>query len=84
MSAWVFAPLATATAAALVLYVLRTFVLRRANPAKWSMAVLPVAVFITTWVNIYFVFTKVRARGLDSVFTLQLQWPPGACVVAGS
>ncbi len=57
--AWVFAPLATASAAALIMYLCRTFVLRRNNPARLAMFVLPLAVFITTWINIYFVFTKV-------------------------
>jgi sodium-dependent phosphate transporter len=61
--AWVFAPIATAIAAALTLWLLRTFVLRRPNPAKLSMFVLPLSVFLTTWICIYFVFTKVcRAR----------------------
>jgi hypothetical protein len=48
---WIFAPFATAAAAALIVFLMRTFVLRRPNPAKWSLAVLPVAVFITSWVS---------------------------------
>jgi phosphate/sulfate permease len=49
--AWVFAPLATASASALIMVLCRTLVLRRPNPAKWAMVVLPLAVFITTWVS---------------------------------
>lgn len=64
--AWVFAPLATASAAALIMYLCRTFVLRRQNPARLAMMVLPLAVFITTWINIYFVFTKGAKKLLTS------------------
>ena len=51
VSAWLFAPVATALAAAIIVFLMRTFVLRRPNPAKWSLAVLPVSVFLTSWVS---------------------------------
>jgi hypothetical protein len=60
---WIFAPIATATASAITVLLLRTFVLRRPNPAKLSLFVLPIAVFITSWICIYFVFTKVCRAG---------------------
>ncbi len=57
--AWFFAPLATAAASALIMSLIRSFVLRQQSPAKKALIVLPLAVFVTLWVNIYFVFTKV-------------------------
>jgi phosphate/sulfate permease len=51
VSAWIFAPLATAAAAALIMVLCRTLVLRRPNPARLAMFVLPLAVFLTTWVS---------------------------------
>jgi solute carrier family 20 (sodium-dependent phosphate transporter) len=56
---WFVAPVLTAAASALVFAFCRFVVLRRANGLKLAYYVLPAAVFITTFVNTYFVFTKV-------------------------
>ena len=55
---WVFSPLLTATASATIFWLCRTFVLRRQNASKKALYVLPLAVFGTSWINIYFVLTK--------------------------
>lgn len=55
---WVFSPLLTGTASALIFLLCRTFVLRRRNASRKALYVLPVAVFGTSWINIYFVLTK--------------------------
>jgi solute carrier family 20 (sodium-dependent phosphate transporter) len=55
---WVFSPLLTAVASATIFLLCRTFVLRRQNASKKALYVLPIAVFGTTWINVYFVLTK--------------------------
>lgn len=55
---WAFSPVLTGIASALVFTLCRTLVLRRKESAIKALWVLPLAVFLTTWVNIYFVFTK--------------------------
>jgi sodium-dependent phosphate transporter len=62
---WFIAPILTAAASALVFLVCRTLVLRRENGEKLAYVVLPFAVFLTTWVNMYFVFTKGAKKMLD-------------------
>jgi solute carrier family 20 (sodium-dependent phosphate transporter) len=59
---WFVAPVLTASASAGIFAICRQFILRRSNGVARSYYVLPLAVFITTWVNIYFVLTKVRAK----------------------
>eukprot|EP00245_Coleochaete_scutata_P015149 TRINITY_DN663_c0_g1_i1.p1 TRINITY_DN663_c0_g1~~TRINITY_DN663_c0_g1_i1.p1 ORF type:complete len:648 (-),score=96.18 TRINITY_DN663_c0_g1_i1:684-2627(-) len=55
---WFFSPVLTGLAAAAIFLICRTLVLRRER--SWIMAlwVLPIAVFATSFINIYFVFTK--------------------------
>lgn len=55
---WVFSPLLTATASAIIFLLCRTFVLRRRYASRKALYVLPIAVFGTSWINIYFVLTK--------------------------
>jgi len=55
---WVFSPVLTGTAAAIIFFLCRTFVLRRQESSKKALWVLPIAVFGTSWINIYFVLTK--------------------------
>ena len=62
---WVFSPLLTATASATIFMLCRTFVLRRQNASKKALYVLPVAVFGTTWINVYFVLTKGAKKLID-------------------
>ena len=51
-------PVLTGAVSATLFFTLRTLVLRRSNAAMLSLFVLPLAVFITFFINIYFVFTK--------------------------
>jgi len=62
---WVFSPLLTAVASATIFFLCRTFVLRRQNASKKSLYVLPVAVFGTSWINVYFVLTKGAKKLID-------------------
>ena len=55
---WVFSPLLTASASAIIFLLCRTFVLRRQNASKKALYILPLAVFGTSWINVYFVLTK--------------------------
>lgn len=56
--AWVFAPVLTATASAILFIICRTLVLRRKNAYMLAFLVLPVAVGLTVWINVYFIFVK--------------------------
>ena len=64
--AWFFAPTTTAVAAALLFLIVRTFVLRSANSYQRSFWLLPIFVFLTMFICIYFVFTKGAAATLNS------------------
>lgn len=55
---WLISPVLTAIASSTVFGLCKYLVLRRKNPMHKSAIVLPFAVFLTMWVNIYFVFTK--------------------------
>jgi sodium-dependent phosphate transporter len=61
---WFIAPLLTGLASAITFSSLRILVLRRARSTQFSYYVLPFAVFLTTWVNMYFVFAKGAAKTL--------------------
>ncbi|KAL3681813.1 hypothetical protein R1sor_024769 [Riccia sorocarpa] len=63
---WFIAPVLTGLAAALIFFVVRTLVLRRKNAYALSFWTLPPFVLITTWVNIYFVFTKGAKKTLSA------------------
>lgn len=62
---WVFSPLLTAIASATIFLLCRTFVLRRQNASKKALYVLPIAVFGTSWINVYFVLTKGAKKLID-------------------
>jgi len=63
---WFFAPTTTACAAALLFLLVRTFVLRSTNSYERSFYLLPVFVFLTMFICIYFVFTKGAAATFNS------------------
>ena len=74
---WFISPILTGFAAGMLLLILRTLILRRKNGATLALFVLPFAIFVTFFVNIFFVFTKVknvykrrggRRRGMDHDF----------------
>ncbi|GBF87500.1 sodium phosphate symporter [Raphidocelis subcapitata] len=66
---WFFSPVLTAASSALIFSVLRSAVLRRNNAYNLAFYVLPIAVFITTFINVFFVFTKGAAKTLGADFT---------------
>ena len=55
---WVFAPVAVGFASSTLFFIIRSTVLRYENSYQRSFYVLPLLVFFTFWINIYFVFTK--------------------------
>jgi len=67
-----------ALASASTFLILRTAVLRHANSYNLSFWVLPVAVLITIFINVFFVFTKVCCLTLQSVL-VELYIAKGMC-----
>lgn len=63
---WVISPLLTSIASAIIFGLCKYLVLKRNNPVFKAMLVLPFAVFLTIWVNVYFVFTKGAKKMLDT------------------
>ncbi|KAL2632064.1 hypothetical protein R1flu_016750 [Riccia fluitans] len=63
---WFIAPILTALVSALIFFIVRTLVLRRKNAYALSFWTLPPFVLITTWINMYFVFTKGAKKTLSS------------------
>ncbi|BBN09461.1 solute carrier family 20 (sodium-dependent phosphate transporter) [Marchantia polymorpha subsp. ruderalis] len=63
---WFIAPVITGLVSAFIFFVVRTAVLRRKNAYALSFWTLPPFVLITTWVNMYFVFTKGAKKTLSS------------------
>jgi sodium-dependent phosphate transporter len=67
--AWFIAPALTGAIAAILFFALRFLVLRRRNAYTLAFWVFPPLVLITTWINMYFVFTKVSmGRGFRLEF----------------
>lgn len=52
---WFFSPILTACASALIFFLVRTCVMRRQNARNLVFWVLPIAVFITLFINVFFV-----------------------------
>ena len=63
---WFFAPTTTACAAALLFLLVRTVILRSTNSYERSFYLLPVFIFLTMFICIYFVFTKGAAATFNS------------------
>lgn len=63
---WFFSPVFTAFVSALIMYICRTVVLRRNNSKNIAIWFTPVAVAFTTWINLYFVFTKGAMKTLEA------------------
>lgn len=61
---WFFSPILTSIGAATLFIILRTIVLRQENSHFKAIWVLPVAMWLTTFVNVYFVLTKGAAKKL--------------------
>ena len=63
---WFFAPTTTATCAASMFLVIRTIVLRSEHSFSRSFWLLPIFVFLTMFICIYFVFTKGAAKTFNA------------------
>ena len=63
---WFISPILTGMASALIFLLSRTLVLRRQNSYQLSFYTIPFLVLLTTWINIYFVFTKGAKKSLQS------------------
>lgn len=70
--AWFVSPLLTGGVAAFIFWAVRSIVLRRENAYELAFYTLPPFVLLTTWVNIYFVLTKVRSLDPRQKLTLNL------------
>ncbi|GAQ87816.1 sodium phosphate symporter [Klebsormidium nitens] len=85
--AWFIAPVLTGSVAALLFFTLRFLVLRRQNAYNLAFWVFPPLVLITTWVNMYFVFTKGAKKALstgdDSWTDTKAVWV-SACIAGGA
>ncbi|KAG2490083.1 hypothetical protein HYH03_011389 [Edaphochlamys debaryana] len=83
---WFVSPVLTGCASAIIFLIVRTLVLRRERSYQLSFWVLPIMVLLTTWINIYFVFTKGAAKTLqadgDSWTEGKAAWV-SACCAAG-
>lgn len=60
MVTWICAPVLGAIASGIMFWILRFLVLRRSNAYDLAFWVLPPFVFLTAWIDIFFIFTKVR------------------------
>ena len=56
--AWFISPVLTALASAIIFTGTRTLILRREDSYRRVFWLLPALVMLTTWINVYFVFTK--------------------------
>ncbi|KAG6552741.1 hypothetical protein Mapa_005688 [Marchantia paleacea] len=63
---WFISPVLSGATAALIFFIVRTLVLRRPNAYALSFWTLPPFVLVTTFINMYFVFTKGAKKALSS------------------
>ncbi|KAG6552740.1 hypothetical protein Mapa_005687 [Marchantia paleacea] len=63
---WFISPILSGLVAALIFFIVRTLVLRHRNAYTLSFWTLPPFVLVTTFINIYFVFTKGAKKTLSS------------------
>ena len=64
--AWFISPILTGLASSFIFWLTRTFILRSGNPYIRSFYAIPILVLVTTWINIYFIFTKGAKKMLES------------------
>lgn len=82
---WFASPILTGVASALILLTVRTTILRRKHAVILSIVLLPICVMITTWINMFFVFTKGAKKVLEATggwTTGKAAWV-SACIAAG-
>jgi sodium-dependent phosphate transporter len=66
---WFFSPVLTGLTSATIFTIIRTAVMRRHNARSLVFWVLPPAVTVATFINIFFVFTKGAAKSMGN------NWP---------
>jgi sodium-dependent phosphate transporter len=66
---WFFSPVLTGLAAFTIFSIVRITVLRRKNSFNLAFWVLPIAVGITTFINVFFVFAKGAAKTLGANYS---------------
>eukprot|EP00775_Hariotina_reticulata_P012768 gene12768-12896_t len=81
---WFFSPVLTGVASAMIFTVLKYTVLRRQNAASMAFWVLPPAVFITVFINCFFVLTKGAAKTLGKSWSTSKAAWVSALVGAGT
>ena len=64
--AWFFSPILTAIVSATIYGLSRYFVLRSKHSTQRAMYVLPILVFSTVMIDVYFVFTKGAKKSFSS------------------
>lgn len=83
---WFISPILTALASAIIFTGTRTLILRRPNSYTRVWFLLPVLVYLTSWINVYFVFTKgVRKtlKGTEDDWSDRKAGWIAACIAAG-
>lgn len=60
MVSWFTSPIFAAIAAAIIFMLCRLSALRRSNAFEKSFYILPVAILVTVFINLFFVLSKVR------------------------
>ena len=81
---WFFSPIFSGVASYLIFVTVRTFVLRSSEPVKRSYYVLPLLIFLTIWINTYFVLIKgAKAQLSDAEWDTNKSAWVAAVVAAG-
>ncbi|KAL2609408.1 hypothetical protein R1flu_027981 [Riccia fluitans] len=65
--AWFVSPLLTGAVAAFIFWCVRTLVLRREKAFQYAFWTLPPFVLLTTWVNVFFIFTKGEKQAMKGI-----------------
>lgn len=81
---WFFSPVLTGFASAMIFLAVRTVVMRHSNARNRVFWVLPIAVFITLFINVFFVFTKGAAKTLGNTWPATKAAWVSALIAAGA
>ena len=74
IASWFVAPVLTAFTSGLIFGLCRFLVLRREKAYALSFWVLPPMVALTTFINVYFILTKVSRAGCEVYFIWAFTW----------
>jgi sodium-dependent phosphate transporter len=79
---WFTSPIFAAVGAAIIFWLCRTLVLRRENSFQKSFYVLPAAILLTLFINVFFVLSKARASAAGHLPRAQLHpLPSQLCTI---